>query len=376
MVDQAHEHGAGSHRGGLRHSERHLEHGVGASLQVGGRAALQQCDCADHDPAQAGAEDDRAGEDDRRRRGREHRQRRGGDRHAERAGAALCGSRHQPRRREAGGDRAGALDGEEHAEERGGAVQAVVDHGEEDRFAQAERDDRERARNDEPAQDGCRAHVGEAGAELLAGQADRALPARLTGSHESDGSRGGEEGERVEPGDGGAPEGCEDAGAGERREEPQALAQGLDRRVAVSDEFAGQHRHQQRRLSRSEHRRGRAERQHDRIDDPDVTGVVNQRERRDGDRAEEVDRDEQRPLAEAIDEQAGGGRGELGEDEREEGEAGGAVAAGQLLHPDAHGQREGEIAEQGERLASEIEPCVAQREELAHAQSSPRSSTR
>jgi hypothetical protein len=344
VVHEAEEDRSDRDRGGLRHGERHLEDGVGAALQVAGRAALQQGHGADDDPRQAGAEQDGPGQDDRQRGRGQQRQGGGGDRHAQRAGPAFARAGHDRGRREPGRHRAHALHGQEDAEEGGRTVQALVDDGEEHGLAEAERDDGQRAGDDEPAQGRGGSHVREAGAELGPRGSRDSLALRFRDAHE--GQRGGraEEGQRVQGGHRGSAEHREQRGAGERREQTQALAQGLQRRVAVADELARKHRDEQGGLPGAEdHGRG-AQREHDGVDDPHVAGVVDQHERRDGEGAGEVDGDQQRSLTDAIDEQAGDRRGQLGEQEGEERQAGGAAAAGQLLDPHAHGQRQREVA--------------------------------
>jgi hypothetical protein len=372
VVHEAEEDRSDRDRGGLRHGERHLEDGVGAALEVAGRAALQQGHGADDDPRQAGAEQDGAGQDDRQRGRGQHRQGGGGDRHAQRAGPAFAGAGHERGRGEPGGHRAHALHGQEHAEEGGGAVQALVDDGEEHGFAEAERDDGQRAGDDKAAQGRGGAHVGEAGAKLGPRGPHGGLALGFRDAHE--GQRGGraEEGQRVQGGHRGSAEDREERGPGERREQTQALAQRLQRGVAVADELAGKHRDEQRGLPGAEDHGRRAQREHHGVDDPHVAGIVDERERGDGGGAREVDGDQQRSLTDAIDEQAGDRRGQLGEEEGEERQAGSAAAAGQLLDPYAHGQGERKVAEEREPLAGEVQPRVPQREEASHAQSSTR----
>jgi hypothetical protein len=151
VVDEPDERRADGDGRGLRHGQRHLENRVGAALQVRRGAALQQRDGADDDPREAGAEQDRARQDHSDRRCREQRKADGGERHPEHAAAAFARPRHDGRRRRPRGHGAGPLHRQQHAEEGGRAVQAVVHDGEEDRLAEPERGHGERTRHHEPA---------------------------------------------------------------------------------------------------------------------------------------------------------------------------------------------------------------------------------
>lgn len=197
-------------------------------------------------------------------------------------------------------------------------MEPVVDDGEQNRLAESESDDRDGTGADEPAQVGRGADVGEPGAELAPAGAPRARgafaapgPARRAcfappaPSHRCERGGRGEEGRRIERGDGRAADRGEQPRARQRRQQPQRLAHALQGGVAVTHELAREDGDEEGGLAGAlEGGRG-AERGHHRVDDPHIAGVVDEHERRDGERAGEVDRDEQRPLGEAIDQQAG-----------------------------------------------------------------------
>jgi hypothetical protein len=97
--------------------------------------------------------------------------------------------------------------------------------------------------------------VGKPGDQLATSRARRARRPALAHAQERQRGCGREEGGGVEAGHRGAAEPREQSGAGQRRQQPQALAQGLDRGVAVSDQRAGEHLDQQRRLAGAQHHR-------------------------------------------------------------------------------------------------------------------------
>ena len=82
--------------------------------------------------------------------------------------------------------------------------------------------------------------MGDPGAELAAARTRRAARAGLAQAHEGQRRGRREEGGGIECGDGASAEPREQPGPGQRRQQPEPFAQGLERGVAVGEQLAGQ----------------------------------------------------------------------------------------------------------------------------------------
>ena len=151
-----------------------------------------------------------------------------------------------------------------------------------------------------------------------------------------------------------------------RSDDPQPFAGCCERAVGLCEQFLRQHEAKERRARGEVDRPADAVEERDEIDDPRIALVVDEEEQQDRAGEQEVDGNHQRPLADAVREQAGQGAEERTEPEDHEDEPGGGRRARQRLHPHGEHDEHRPVAKGGERLPGEEQACVAVGEELLH----------
>ncbi len=102
------------------------------------------------------------------------------------------------------------------------------------------------------------------------------------------------------------------------------------------------------------------------VDQPELVFAVNEQQKQNDCPGGEVAPEQQGAPRQPVDDQARERGQEGGDDEGEEHEAGFAVAPGQHLDPDAHGEEHRRVAEEREGLADEVAAGVAVAEEVSH----------
>ena len=271
-----------------------------------------------------------------------------------------------PRRGHAAGDCADALQRGEHSEERRGPVQALVEDREDHRLGEPHHEQADTAGEDDLSQHRRPQDVTRPGEQLRYEIVLVALELRLGRAQEQERDDNRDEAGGIENGHGATARRGVDAGTGERCDQPQPLAHRLEHPVRLAEQLARQdHGHQGRPGRRRERPRRAVEHDHG-IQQPEVAAVVHEEEQQDHEGLRAVRPDHHAPPRQAVDDEPRDGREQRRQGEREEDEAGGGIAAGQILRPDAKDDEHRPVAEDGQRPAGEEDTRVADAEHAAH----------
>jgi len=229
----------------LRHRDQRVSGRGGPSLQFVGRPALQERDETDDDQRQAGPEDDGAREDGREVRHHEEDGAGSEQQQAEAHDGPLAQASDRARRHDSAHDGSHSLHGDHDTEERGGSVQPLADDGESDRLKKPDHEAGDRRRDHGLAQDDVSPQVSRPRRDLGPAMLLERGGSLLVHADAAERSGGDEERPRVDEGDGATAEGGEQPGAGQRPEQPQALADRLEEAVRITEQVVVQHRDEQ-----------------------------------------------------------------------------------------------------------------------------------
>ena len=229
-------------------------------------------------------------------------------------------------------------------------MKAVVHEREPDHLQQPQHRHRRAEREQQPSQDGGPEDVPDAAAELV-DHGRLTTPRDVWNVDRREQRRGGKEGGRVEQRHGAAAERGEQHGAEHRAGGPEPHAQRLENCVGRPEVAVAEHGLEERRARREEDLLRHPIHRGDRVDDPDAPLAMDGEQGQERGGGDQVVDDQHPPAREAVDDAAEKRREQGGRDHREEDGAAGAHRARELLGPDPEHEDEGEVAEQGERLA-------------------------
>src|SRR5581483_3392429 len=350
----------------LRHAEQHVRGRGDATLHVARAAALVGGPERDDGPGDADSGDRCPREHDGDARDQPDDLAGAEEGDAEAGEAEVADAPQERRGGEAAGDRADSLERGEDPDERRPAVQSLGRDREDQRLAEPGDGERRADADRQLAEDAVPRDVADAGRDLaqevvLLGRA-RGLRERQADERErGDDERAGvHERDRVTSGRG------EEAGAGERSDEAEALADRLVRAVRLGEELVGEHRLQHCGARRREDVAEETVETRDEIEEPDVAAIVHEEKKAHHAGEGELRADHQRPLHDSVDEEAAERRGEAREREHEEDEPRGAVRPGELLRPDREREEHHPVAEHRDGLAGEELPDVPACEQGSH----------
>ena len=163
------------------------------------------------------------------------------------------------------------------------------------------------------------------------------------------------------------PERDEEAGADDRRKDPESLAHGLEEAVRLAELLVREHRPQHRGARRPEDVAAEPVQQCDGVEDPEIRAVVHEQEQAHRRREREMRHDHQPPLRQPVDDDPAERRYEPGHAEEEEDDPGLRIRPGEDPRPDAERDEHRPVAEHRQELAGEEEADVRAAEDGAHA---------
>ena len=366
VVDDPDELGAERDRQDLGGGEDGVGGGGDAALELERRASLQHRVGSHDDPRQARPEADRAGQDAGEVLDRHEARPDGQQDEPEAHERALADPFLDRRRGRPSEDGADTLDGDDDPEKRRRAVQALAHDGEADRLQEPDDEQRDPAGDDHLAQHDRVPDVVDAGGHLDEPVDLLRHRLGLFDVHEEKAAGGDQERRRVDDRDHPAPGDREQPCSGQRADQSQALPDRREHAPCVADQLVGEHHLQQSRLAGAEERVDESVQEGHEVDQPELFPAVDEEEQQHDRGPGDVAPQEERTPGEPVDDHAGERGQQRRDGEGEEHQPGGAVAPGQLLDPDRHGEEEGSVAEEREALTDDVAAGVAVLPELAH----------
>jgi len=156
----------------------------------------------------------------------------------------------------------------------------------------------------------------------------------------------------------------EQAGAGQRRDQAEGPLDRPQGAVGVRQEFWRKQRRQQRRLTRAQQRVGEAVDDHHGVDQPQLTGAVDEQQEEHSAARERVRGHQERAASDPVDDQTGDRCEQHRRREEKEHEPRCGAAVGELLDPHGHRQPQRRVAERGHRLPGQEDAGIAHRQQL------------